>query len=373
MRNIKKIKIFALISGCLLIGCFRFAFSVSAQGAGITISPIRIEELVQPGEVLQKTIRVTNITEASDTFYFYLQDFKGGDEAGRPILVEPGTEDGSFLSSWVKTPLDGIIFGPGEIKEIPITIEVPANIGPGGYYGAVMLGTSPARARAKGEERGAAIAVGHQVGCLILLRVAGVVEEDAFVREFSTDRDFYPVPFEVRFLSRVENLGNIHIKPRGSIEIKDIFGRTSASIKVNEGGANVLPNSIRRFENEWKGNFGFGRFKAILILSFGVSVAEGGQGMQTLYATKVFWILPWKIIIPVSLATLFLIGLFIFFIKFYRDKAVRQALRKNGLGHIRYIRKYEGPSLILPLGLILLLLFLAVILISVLVYFLFFA
>lgn len=356
----------------VICGILLLSNSALAQAVGIKVSPLRIEKIVDPGEVLEKTIKITNVSDSPKTFYVYLQDFKAGDEKGTALLIPPGSEQGSFLASWIKVTSEGINFAPGEEKEIPIIIEVPEEAGPGGYYGAIIFGTAPPEI----EGGGVAITVGQQTGVLVLLQVSGDVIEDALIREFSTDRNFYSTPFKVNFLSRIENLGNVHIKPHGTIEIKNIIGKKVATLRVNDQGANVLPNSIRRFENSWEGNFGFGRYTAVLALSFGTFASEGGQGRQTIHTERTFWILPWKIIIPVALGLIFLTAFFVLFLKLYKSRAVQKALKEAGLGSGKYIyvKKQQGPSPALRFGLILfVLLFLILLLIGGVIYFLFFA
>jgi len=360
---------FLIIS--ILVACFfpLFPGAVLAQGTGIKISPLRIEELVDPGEVLEKSIKITNVSDSPKTFYPFLKDFTAGGETGQVLLISPGSQEGYFMSSWVGISPDGINFAPGEEKEIPIKIKVPDTAGPGGYYGAVVFGSIPPKI----EEGGVVIVVAQQTGVLVLLQVAGDVIEEARIREFTTDRNSYSTPFKVNFVTRVENLGNVHLKPHGLIEIKSILGKKVATLRVNDSGANVLPNSIRRFENSWEGDFGFGRYTATLSLSFGTFAYEGGQGRQTLYAQRTFWIIPWKMIIPIFLGLIFVGALFALFLKLYKDRAIEKTLKEAGLRRMRYVRKYEGPSPALYLGLIILIILILVFLIGGFIFFLFFA
>jgi hypothetical protein len=357
--------------------CFQFfpVFSVFAQGA-IRISPVRIEETVDPGEIIRQSIKVTNISGGRTTLYPYLKDFKAGGETGNPELVEAGSEVYG-LGAWIEISdiKEGMDFEPGEEKEISFTIRVPAETGPGGYYGAVIFGSVPpqARLRGEGEERGAAIVVGQQTGCLVLLRISGEVNEDAMIREFSTDKDFYNAPFKIDFITRIYNLGNVHIRPQGTIEVKNMLGKKVKDIIINDANSNILPESIRRFDNSWEGELGFGRYTAQLVLSFGTSVPEGGQGKQTIHDQTSFWIVPWKIIIPSILGLIFTFSLFFLFLKMYKNKAVERMMREAGLRKVRYIRKSEGPSPLLHLVLMILLILIAVLLIGILIYFLFFA
>lgn len=357
-----------LLSLILIFFILFFVPNVFAQ-IGIKTSPLRFEEVVEPGQVLTKYIKVTNTADFPQTFYLYPMDFKGKGEGGEAFLLPSGSEEGPYLSSWVQVTKEGTQFAPGEEKQIPITFKVPSNIGPGGYYGAIVVGPQPPKIDPK---EGVALSLTHQVAVLALFRVKGDVLEEGRIREFSTEKNFYNAPFNIKFITRLENLGNVHIKPIGGIEIKNLFGKTVSTITLNPTGANVLPKSVRRFENIWSGDMGFGRYSASLVLNFGTPVGEGGQGVQTLTAQNYFWILPWKIIIPSVLILIFLILLFVLIAKIYKDKVLKKALQEAGLMKIKYVKKYEGPSPFIYLLIIALIVLILIVLIGGLIFFLFF-
>jgi len=123
----------------------------------------------------------------------------------------------------------------------------------------------------------------------------------------------------------------------------------------------------------WEGSRGFGRYTASLGLTYGTSADLGGQGKQTLYTEKYFWIIPWKIITPIFLSLIFISALFILLLRLYKNKAVRKAMEQAGLGHVRYVKKYQGSSPALHFGLILLIVFIILFLIVTATYFIFFA
>jgi len=355
------------VSGFLLGNC------VLAQSVGIKISPVRIEEIVEPGQTLLQQLKVTNESNIPKTLYVYLRDFKAEGESGKPKLIVPGSEEGYFLASWVDITTEGMEFGPREQKVIPFKINVPADAGPGGHYGAILFGTKPPKLQLDSEEKGAGMSIAQQTGGLVLLQVKGDVIEEARIREFATDKDFYSTPFNVNFLIRIENLGNVHIKPHGAIKVKNMFGREVTIIRVNDKGANVLPNSIRRFVTSWEASNGFGRYTASLGLTYGTPADVGGQGKQTLYTEKYFWIIPWRIIIPTLLGLIFVSALFILLLRLYKNKAVRRAMEQAGLGHVRYVKKYQGPSPAWHFSLILLIVFIVLFLIVAAAFFIFFA
>jgi len=342
---------------------------------GIKISPTKIEDLVEPGETLTKRLKVTNLANKTKTLYAFLKDFKAGDESGRPVLIPPGSEEGPYLANWVDIPTKGFEFAPNEEKVIPFSIQVPENAGPGGHYGGVYFGTEPPRLRVQGKDKGAGMAISQQAGSLILLHVKGDVQEEARVREFTTDKNFYGTPFDVQFTVRVENRGNVHVKPFGAVDITNMFGKEVASIMVNERGGNVLPGSIRKFtRTNWEGDSGFGRYKAVLGLTYGVPADQGGQGKKSLYAEKTFWIIPWRIVIPTLLGLMFITAVFILSIKLYKNRVVKQAMAKAGYSNVSAPRgQTRAPSPLMHTAIILLIVFTVIFLILTAVYFLFFA
>lgn len=354
-----------------LIALFFFASPSLAQtpGEGIMVSPVRFEELVQPGETVNRTVKVTNDSPTPKKLYAYLRDFTAEGEEGRARLIVPGTEQGSFLSSWIQITNEGIDFAAREQKDFNFTIKVPKEAGPGGYYGAIIFGTKAPDV--KGE--GSAIAISQQTGSLVLLQIAGEVDETANIRDFATDKAVYNNPFSVNFTTRIENQGNVHIKPHGTIEISNLLGRKIGEVRFNDKGANILPKSIRKFSDLWQGNFGLGRYKAVLALSYGTAATAGGQGKQSLYYATYFWILPWKILALFGLGLVCLIAAIYAFLKMYKNRTIKQLMTEMGVGKEVYVKKYQGPSPSLHLGLLILIILLSIFLLAGAVYFLFFS
>jgi len=121
------------------------------------------------------------------------------------------------------------------------------------------------------------------------------------------------------------------------------------------------------------GDFGLGKYKAVLALNYGTSAELGGQGKQTLSFVKYFWVIPWRIITPLVSGLIFIIIIFVLFLKLYKNRAVKRVMKDMGLGRERYVSKYQGPSPVLRLGLILFVLLLLVFVLVGAMYFMFFA
>lgn len=357
----------------LVVFIMPIAGQAQAPTVGIKISPIKIKEMVDPGEVLEKIISITNESDSDKILYPVLRDFRAKDETGTPDFILPSSEPGPYLSSWVDIPPDGVNLGPNETKDIKFKVNVPPTIGPGGYYGAVVFGTEPPKIKLDSEEKGAAMTISQQVAALLLLQVRGEVREEANIREFGTEKSFYGTPFSVKFFTRINNSGNVFIEPHGTIKITNMLGKEITGLPFNDRGSNILQQSTRRFENFWTGDQGFGRYRAELILAFGTNASSGGQGKQTITSAITFWIIPWKVIIPGFVAALIIGALIFMFLNFYKNKAVQRAMEQIGVGQARYIRKYQGPSPALHAAVIVSSLLFTVFMIGVVVFFILFA
>lgn len=358
----------------LVTSLFFVGENVHAQAIGIKISPVKVEDTVEPGQVLKGTLKVTNEAQIPKKFFVYLKDFKAGDENGSPVIIAPGSEDGYYLASWIDITSEGVDFKPGEEKLIPYTVKVPNDADPGGYFGGVYFGTQPPRINTPGGEQGAGMAVAQQAGCLFLLRVKGEVYEEAFVRDFTTDKSFYGTPFDVKFAIRIENKGNVHVKPYGAIKISDMFGREKGSLTVNDQGGNILPKSLRAFSTNWSGKYGFGKYTAELGLTYGQSEKHGGQGMQSMVAYQSFWIIPWKIVTPFLIVIAIIFIIFVVTVKLYKDKAIKNAMQKAGVKPLKGKRiKKRDVTALSHMFTVFLVVLILLFLVFMGVYFLFFA
>lgn len=311
-----------------------FASPAYAQSAfGLQITPGVIEDRVNPGDVYTFSLKVTNTSDQDRTFYLVAQDIKGLDAEGKPIFAEQGESTEYDLSHWIVMPQESITLRAGEAQQVSYAVNVPANASPGSHFGGVFFETQPPRLRQTGA------AIGVQVGSVISLRIAGDAVEDARLLEFSTSKMIYNDP-SISFQSRVENLGNVLVRPHGFVRVTDMFGRDVASVNVNESGAPVFPLSERSYVVEWTHDgFAFGRYQAVASLVYGEDVRK------TISGTTSFWILPLRTILIVLGTILSIILVLYIFARMY----VRKKLKELGVNGRKaesqyYARRYGRSS-----------------------------
>ncbi|MCD5381544.1 MAG: hypothetical protein LR008_03145, partial [Candidatus Pacebacteria bacterium] len=178
--------------------------------------------------------------------------------------------------------------------------------------------------------------VGYQVAHIFNVRVAGDAIEDAAIRQFSTSKFLYGSQ-NIEFLIRIQNNGNVMVKPRGPLEIYNMLGNQVGTMVFNDTELGVFPYSTREFSNVvWEGgSIGFGRYEAILSPVYGDAGAK-----KTMSSTATFWILPMNIIGPAAGILGFLLLVIFIFVRMY----IRRSLQH--LNHERRVirRKRSGGS-----------------------------
>lgn len=269
------------------IGMFSLTLSrVFAQDPSqitISISPPVFELSANPGEQIKNSIRVTNLSNETQEIFVDKRNFTALGEEGGVDLTE---EDTSYsLASWVSTDKENAVIAAKESTDFKFTVDVPGNVEPGGHFGSIVFKT-----KAKNLKEGqSGTAIGQEVGALLLVKIAGDIKEQARIASFKTQNGVYekgPVIFE----TRTRNAGNVHLKPRGTITVHNMFGAEVAKIRVDE--RNVLPDAIRAVQTEWgAGGFQLGRYTANL------SMVYGDEGTIITSSTS-FFLFPYKMIIP---------------------------------------------------------------------------
>lgn len=309
----------------LFLGIFIFSIvfgnlinvRAAEESAGIKMQPSIIEERANPGQTYFWTLRATNVGAETQNFYVIKRDISGLSEEGRPIFANFGEKTGLELVSWMQITPGPIAIAPGETKDIPFSIIVPQNASPGTHLGSVFLGPEPVRPEVSG------IGITYQVVTIISLRIAGDIVEEAIIREFRTDKQIYGKP-EVNFIAKVENLGNVIVKPRGPVEITNMFGKKVATLKMNESAAAVLPNEVRRFETLWRDEgLAFGKYEAVMSLGY------GEDGRKTISVASSFWILPGKLVGFILGGVIFLFLLIVMAVKLYLKRKLRYLSQKT--------------------------------------------
>ena len=331
MYKTKSISQWKLVSVSALVVVAAFV-CLPFHAHALTASPIRYEISGNPGEVLQEKLNLRNETAEKQTYYPHYYNFQAEGETGTPTFVDP--KEG--LGTWIAGPA-GIELAPGDNQTVIFVISIPKDAQPGGYFGALLYGTTPPQKAGESQ-----LAIGSETGPIILLRVNGDIKESASVLEFNTknNQHFYTaLPVEMYY--RFQNTGADRTKPAGDLTMRNILGFKANRQTANPVEGNVLPGQIRKIElawqktdkpgpdayasrgffdqvaYEWK-NFAFGYFTANLDLTYGAS------NNQKAHSEVKFAVIPWQLLIVILLALVIIYFGFRMLIRKYNKWIIKQ-------------------------------------------------
>lgn len=285
----------------LTVLCFSvLARSAKSQTQIFTAIPPRLEIRAKPGEFVQKTVQFRNEGDTTAYLTILTKDFIVKDTAGTPEFVTSLVSGRWAASSWIRLSPTSVAVAPKQVVNITLSANVPLDALPGGHYAGVLYqgtGTAPRI----GTGIGAGTGVQQIVGTLVYLTVEGPVTEQALVKRFEVPKflEFGPVPFTTEIL----NQSDLHITPKGNITVRNIFGKTTTVMPLEE--RNIFPGASFVYENTWQAKYLLGRYRADLSASY-------GTGGQVLLATLYFIVFPVKIALAVVLAIVIIILIILF-------------------------------------------------------------
>ncbi|MFT7644584.1 MAG: hypothetical protein ACI9BF_000233 [Candidatus Paceibacteria bacterium] len=250
------------------------------------VGPGRSEIELSPGDTVIKEITVTNRISDNRTFKLEIEDISGSSDGSSAVSLT-GKERGPYsIRDYISFPEDSFELKLGERARIPVTISVPPDAEPGGFYGSVLVSTvQNSDSDNVAAPRSPVIA---RVGSLFFLTVKGdaVKEGETLGVSLINGSWWYERgPIELGIL--YENTGSVHVNPYGELAITNMFGEEVGFIELEPWF--VLPTSLRIREVTWDREFLLGRY------TVKVKINRGYEDVVD-EVSVAFWVLPWKIV-----------------------------------------------------------------------------
>lgn len=295
----------------------------------LKISPVRSDITIAPGKTGTVAMKVTNLTKAPMVVRAIENDFIAGDEKGTPALI---LDEKSFAPTHslkrFMAPLQDVTVAPGAVKDVVLTIKVPATAKAGGYYGAVRFASSAA-------DGSQSVNLNASAASLVLLTVPGDFVEQLSLTNFDVKQkgksigDFINTPDDMGITFRFENKGNLQVAPFGQIYVKQ-GDKVIYSYDFNQDSPRdtILPDSARRWDVPLDKLGTFGQY------TIGATFTYGTKN-KSIEVSKTIWIIPTTYIIAAVVALVALIGVIagiVFFLRSYK----RRILRTHGRGSRRH-------------------------------------
>ena len=307
MKRLHLLAVGAVLSVMAIFAGVALAQTDGTSTVALSVSPQVFEISADPGDSVSESFRIVNGTDVDLTLTVTPKNFTAEGEEGGVNLTE---EETSFsLASWINVNPTLVTVPARGSQDFDFVINLPTNAEPGSALGSIIVQTEPV------DLDGSGAAVSQEIGPLILVSVSGDIVEAAEIASFTTDSFWESGPITLE--TRVTNNGNVHFKPAGTIEIKNMFGSVVATLDVEE--KNVLPDSTRLLVNEWNPGFTVGRYTADLTLIYGAD-------NEILTDSVSFTVFPYKTILPIALV----VGLVIYLMVRYRGRLSKAGKALSG-------------------------------------------
>lgn len=266
-----------------------FSFWVLRSNFGLAVDDLAVQSLEvsppsqevngNPGSQLMVKTKIRNKSFNSVNLKIRIEDFTATGQEGQVALVE---KTDNSLKTWSLLSTEQFTLKPNEQKEVTAMINIPAGL-VGGHYGAFVfsiVGSEPKAGEA---------ALAQEVASLFLVRLGGEVKENLVLTDFKVPgfMEFGPVSMEIKF----KNSGNVHSKPFGLVNVRNVFGKTVKDVVV-KGETNILPGATRVIRTSLDKKYLFGFYTAEVLMNY-------GEKNQSLSSTARFIVLPVRIILGV--------------------------------------------------------------------------
>jgi hypothetical protein len=275
------------------------------------VGPGRAEIEVKPGESVTYEISVANRISDDRTFELSVEDVVGSEDASRSVVLLGEATGPYTVKDYISFPKNTFTLDLGERARIPVTITMPQNAAPGGYYGSVLVSTVriDEETQIEATTRSPIVA---RVGTLFFITVPGEAVQAGETKELTLKNSkwwYEKGPIDLAIL--YENTGSLHLNPYGELEIKNLFGEQVGFVELEPWF--VLPKSLRLREVTWDREVLFGRYTATVRINRGYDDIVDERSVA-------FWVLPWKVVTGIFIVVFFIVFVLRLFFRTFEFK-----------------------------------------------------
>jgi hypothetical protein len=256
MKRSKSI-ILAALAVLVAVGLFAPALPAETahaqSSAALSITPKKTY-LVSPGASVSDTLVITNL-DSSNALNLTLRviDFTYTDNGGTPkLFLDPTAPQTTWsLKPYMTVPTTATI-GPGDSQKLNMKVSIPANVGAGSYYSAIIYST--------GEPDGSGnVALNASGVTLVFVQVPGKVTENLALKKFGaydatvqggalSGYEYFTDKQPTTIAYTLQNKGNVTESPVGSIKLKYMFGQETDITNVNPSSSLALIGQTRTYQ-----------------------------------------------------------------------------------------------------------------------------
>ncbi len=254
---------------CLSVSCL-LSIVAQAWAVGFIVTPPRFELPLAPGSPQTHTVSVLNIDSTAPVrLRAYLSDWTIK-PSGQMSTARPGTLPYS-CSDWVEVNPAEFEVAPRAERVVRFTIRVPDSAF-GSYWTMLYFESQPDTTR----KSMVGLLMKARVGSPIYAVVSGTEIKQAELTGFSYRRR---TANSHQFTLQLANTGNVHLRAKGSLAVKDGSGAVAAVLSLSDDV--VLPQSRRDIAVTLDQVLAPGRYTAVVELDCGTpELIQGETGFE---------------------------------------------------------------------------------------------
>ncbi len=315
----------------------------------LQVTPSPLVTTLKPGQPTELELKIRNAGTSTENLKIEPRSFTFNNSTGEVHLDDTSPPD---IAQWVNFSAQTFSIKPGDWFTQKVRIALPKDAG-FSYSFALLISR---QSNPRPTEGGRLIKGSLAVFTLVNVDRPGATRQ-LQVAHFTTPKKFYeylPTGLDVSF----KNTGNSIVQPYGNIYLQRSGSKTDSdpitTLSVNEKRSYILPGSVRTVHANWDDGFpayktttdSSGKVTTKLVWDWSkvadlrigkytaklVAVYNDGKRDVPIEQEVSFWVIPWKILIGITLVVLLVLfsiaSLIWRIVKFTRKKAHRRAAKK---------------------------------------------
>lgn len=279
--------------------------SFAQTDLSIGVAPTSKVLKMTPGQVYTDEIVFWNLSQTGDTYKVFISGFEQiENQPGTAIILTPEDDSKALYSAskWFSVEKDILLLEPNKNTKLKYSITVPKDATKGEFNAEIFL-----ISQNDYQQQGTAAFTNLAAGTPFLIQIGDEFVENAELLRFTADKKTYE-KINVKFLTHIKNIGDTHITPTGEIVIENIFRQEVARLPFNKNNQSLLRDTNGNYEDIWlqssylspNNAIALGPLKAKLLVTY----RSFQPGFAVLNSETTFWIIPWKIIIAITVVIL---------------------------------------------------------------------